>query len=144
MAARHFYSHDTVDKAPPSLNMPLIYGDSLRDDEDICNILAAFQLGSASIDSTAQRHSRAATAANNGNSQGPGTVLPAARPHPTVHDQPSALVTELEGKHLPIFRSLSCLTCIAIVPALPAPGPQGDSYDVSSGRRTGIRDTWYV
>jgi len=77
--------------------MPLLYSDAFQDDEDLCNILTAIQLGNRpTSDTAAQTHppnpvnrtSTMVTQQEMTQHQESSPVTAANSPHLLVHDQP--------------------------------------------------------
>jgi hypothetical protein len=138
-----------VGKAPLFTNMSLIYSDSFHDDEDLCNILAALQLGScitsvaipqAAVRDTSTRVTQAASTRQHAPNE-----TPADRSSLVLYDHLRTPVADPVGKY-PHICSLFCiLLIIFVVSVLTQPDSiPGGIYNVLSGKRTGVRNTWCI
>jgi hypothetical protein len=117
---------------PYSPTMSLIYSDSFQDDEDLCNILAALQLGS-----------RPMTVVRDPGPQ--AVVTQAAMSTQHVRSEAPVPIAGPSGKCLRIH-SYSCLILILLmtVVILGQTSSPDRVYVVSSGKRTGVKNSWYV
>ena len=87
--------------------MHLIYNDLLQDDKDLCNILAALQLGSRP---TSPIHDPDTVVAQVRSTLNVSNDPPARRPPLALHDQPLAPIAGPSGKYLPVHFSSMCNT----------------------------------
>ncbi|KIM89859.1 hypothetical protein PILCRDRAFT_84703 [Piloderma croceum F 1598] len=123
--------------------MPLIYGDSFQDDEDVCNMLAAMRLSNSQSSDTSVQHNppspvtrRSMAVVSNDPVNRISTVV--AEQERPGHQQESDSAPAAGGPCSPIRERPSVST-----PA-PAAIVQQDPYNVMSGKRTGVRETWHV
>jgi hypothetical protein len=111
----HAWLFNTVGKAPLFTNMSLIYSDSFHNDEDLCNILAALQLGSrptsvaipqAAVRDTSTRVTQAASTRQHAPNE-----TPADRSSLVLYDHLRTPVVDPVGKY-PHICSLFCILLI--------------------------------
>ena len=123
-----------------SLTMSLIYGDSFQDDEDLCNILKALQLGSGLTSAVRDPDPVVAQAARS--TQCVYNETRAGRPSLALHDQPLAPIAGSSSK-LSTPKLMLLMIFIISGPVPLASIPDG-GYSVLLGKRTGVRNTWYI
>ena len=156
----------------PSFNMSLIYSDSFRDDEDLCNVLAAFQLGDRPAADTSLPTSSSHTTRLPNTCQSSGVVVndiysnsttqdrrsprqervpktPAVQSPSLVPLQRRAPNDEPPSKYLELLilfhLAINDNTAFTVrAKDRPTSNNQNPVYNVASGKCTGIRNTWYI
>lgn len=127
--------------------MLLFYADSLRDDEDISKLLAALQIGDASPLPTPPPTAASSAAAV----RNPGTVVSDdgdrnrtcinnANNSGSIPQQARSTASLAVSRRPPAQAPLPAHSSSATRPHPPV--LQNDVYNVTSGKRTGVRETW--
>jgi hypothetical protein len=140
--------------SPLTMSGPYVYSDSFQDDRDLCNILGAIRLDSGpptvtQSGTTASFPARsdhvAASAANINTQPARSTASTAGRPLLATRNQAAEAVPGLVGKYQSIyFNDRAKIVYVVTEATPPAPVVSDGFYNVLSGTRTGIRETWYV
>ena len=120
--------------------MHLIYSDSFQNDEDLCRVLAALQLGSHPTSASYDPDTGVTQAG-----WSTQRVCNAGGPSLTLHDKTPALMGGPSGKYLPIHSMFCVLLTIFVVSGTMQKESIPDGvYCISLGMRMGVMNTWCV
>jgi len=136
--------------SPSSYAMPFMYSDSFQDDNELCNILAAIQLSNRSpapaitpSPGSPVSPSQEQSLTSNIN---PPTLATTPVSPTSIHVPSSPVSHKHERRPGPSVNPLALATAPVLPGPVQSPGTQQDNtiYNVYSGKRTGLRETWCV